>query len=77
MVGFRYNTVSKASQLDIKGWVRNNSNGSVEIMAEGQREDVEELVKWCHKGPSGAVIKNVDCNWLDYIENFKDFSIRF
>lgn len=77
MVGFRYNTVSKASQLDIKGWVRNNRNGSVEIMAEGRREDVEELVKWCHKGPSGAVVKSVDYNWLDYVGDFKDFSINF
>ena len=75
MVGFRYYTCSQASRLNINGWVKNKADGSVEIMAEGGKEDVEALIQWCHKGPSSAVVKKVDCKWLDYKGDLRDFSI--
>lgn len=75
MVGFRYHTFSQATGLNINGWVRNKADGSVEIMAEGRKEDVEELIQWCHKGPPSAAVKKVNCSWLDYKGDQKDFSI--
>ncbi len=58
-VFFRKTTVEKASVLNLKGWVRNCPDGSVEIHAEGKDEDLAELEKWCHTGPPAAKVENV------------------
>lgn len=75
MVGFRYYTVNQASTLNITGWVRNNRDGSVEIVAEGKKENLEELIHWCHKGPSSAAVERVEEYWSDFKGDFKDFSV--
>ncbi len=59
-VYFRASTKEKADALAIKGWVKNISDGSVEIVASGSRQSVEEFVQWCHKGPRGASVSRVD-----------------
>ncbi len=58
-VFFRKATVEKASVLNLKGWVRNYPDGSVEIHAEGKDEDLVELEEWCHTGPPAAKVENV------------------
>jgi acylphosphatase len=75
MVGFRYYTVNQASQLSITGWVRNNRDGSLEIVAEGEKENLEELIRWCHKGPSSAAVERVEKYWSDFKGDFNDFSV--
>ncbi|MBP5343664.1 MAG: acylphosphatase [Alphaproteobacteria bacterium] len=50
-VGYRYFVEKHALQLNISGWVRNCSDGSVEIMADGSPEDLESFIDWCKKGP--------------------------
>lgn len=50
-VGYRYFVEKHALQLNISGWVRNCSDGSVEIMAEGAAKDLEIFIDWCKKGP--------------------------
>ncbi|MCL4449142.1 MAG: acylphosphatase [Actinobacteria bacterium] len=50
----------KAIELQITGWVRNNSDGTVEAVFEGEPQDVEKIVLWCHKGPPRAVVTKVD-----------------
>lgn len=77
MVGFRYHTCSQASRLNIKGWVRNNRDGSVEIVAEGEENDLSELIRWCQKGPPSAEVERVKESWSGFNGEFKDFSIRF
>jgi acylphosphatase len=44
----------EAQRLGVRGWVRNRSDGSVEIVAEGQRSTVDELLAWCRLGPPQA-----------------------
>jgi len=59
-VGFRYSTEAKARDLALVGWVRNRSDGSVEIVAEGDRESIGLLLEWCRSGPRSARVENVE-----------------
>ncbi|MEQ8386603.1 MAG: acylphosphatase [Coleofasciculus sp. D1-CHI-01] len=58
-VGYRFSTVSEAHRWGVTGWVRNLSDGRVEAVFEGNKSGVEEMINWCHKGPSAAVVKDV------------------
>jgi acylphosphatase len=62
-VFFRYNTKRKADEFNIKGLVRNLSDGSVQVISEGADNDIARLVEWCKKGPQGAVVEGVDVTW--------------
>ncbi|MEM3555286.1 MAG: acylphosphatase [Candidatus Micrarchaeia archaeon] len=76
-VFFRSNTQRKAFSLGLTGWVRNRRDGSVEVLAEGEREALEELLSWCRKGPPGARVDRVEHFWEDYKGEFSSFSIRY
>jgi acylphosphatase len=58
-VGFRYATRQRASSRGVAGWVRNNADGTVEAVFEGEPEQVDALVAWCRRGPAGARIDDV------------------
>jgi acylphosphatase len=58
-VGFRYATIGRARSRDVAGWVRNNSDGTVGAVFEGQPESVDALVAWCRRGPPGARVDDV------------------
>ena len=75
-VFFRIETRYRALRSNISGWVRNTSDGRVEAIFEGEKEDVEKLIEFCRKGPSGARVTKVDVQWEEYTEEFSDFKIR-
>jgi acylphosphatase len=75
-VFFRYKTQQEAHKLSLTGWVKNNGDGSVACMAEGEKDKLEELINWCKKGPDGAEVENVEINWGPYRGEFKGFEIR-
>ncbi|OFV86650.1 MAG: hypothetical protein A3J75_06100 [Acidobacteria bacterium RBG_16_68_9] len=58
-VGFRYATVNEARRLGLAGWVRNTPDERVEILAQGHRDAVRELLAWCHRGPRGALVTDL------------------
>jgi acylphosphatase len=58
-VGFRFATRQRASSRNVAGWVRNNADGTVEAVFEGEPGQVEALVAWCRRGPSGARVDDV------------------
>ncbi len=74
-VFFRYSAVEEAVRLRLSGWVRNCSDGSVEVVAEGHKKNIEELIRWCHHGPPGAHVHNVRIQWEDYKGEFDTFRI--
>ncbi|MCL5435909.1 MAG: acylphosphatase [Patescibacteria group bacterium] len=74
-VGFRYACLRKAQELDVCGWVRNDPDGSVSMVAEGNSEDVEEFVNWCRRGSYSASVERVEAKKIPE-SNFKDFSAR-
>ena len=58
-VFFRASTVDQALQLGLKGWVKNEPDGSVTIVAEGDNGQLEKLIQWCHQGPTFARVEKV------------------
>lgn len=64
-VGFRYSVLSRARSLELGGWVRNRSDGSVEAAFEGDAERVRSIVDWCHHGPAGADVRSIDVEWAE------------
>ena len=59
-VYFRQTTRTKAKELGVSGWVRNRSNGTVELVAEGPLESLDMLAKWCEAGPEMAQVLGID-----------------
>ena len=76
-VFFRANTADTARRLGVTGWVRNVPDGSVEVIAEGEKETLEQLLEWCKRGPSAAEVSKVDFEWLEGSDEFSDFRIRY
>ena len=76
-VFFRYNTRRKALELGVKGWVRNVPDGTVEIVVEGPRDKVEELIDWARVGPPLARVTKVEVEWEDYKGEFSSFDIVY
>jgi len=74
-VFYRAKTQKKAEALVLTGWVKNCDDGSVEIHAEGNKANLEELIEWCHRGPALAKVSNVDLSWLEP-EGLHAFEIR-
>ncbi|WP_456274466.1 acylphosphatase [Bacillus sp. AK031] len=66
-VGFRYFTKNKADELHVAGWAKNLDNGSVEIIAEGGAEEIEEFVTFVKDGASPA--SRVDTCHINEIES--------
>ncbi|MBD3222921.1 acylphosphatase [bacterium] len=62
-VAFRHHTRLVAERLGLVGWVRNQPDGSVWIMAEGPRERLEQLLNWAADGPEHAVVSSCDHEW--------------
>ncbi len=73
-VFFRVSTFEKAISLGIKGWVKNASDGSVLIRAEGTVESIVKFVDWCKTGPENARVKNVVLKEVPS-ENFSEFKV--
>jgi len=76
-VFFRVYAQEKAQELGITGWVANESDGSVSVVAEGPENKVNELIDWCHGGPSNARVEKVEVKEMPYSGEYEDFSIRY
>ena len=76
-VFFRSHTRDRAMSWALKGWVRNCPDGRVEAVFEGDEEAVERIIRWCHRGPSEAEVKDVQVEWEEYTGEFDTFSIRY
>jgi acylphosphatase len=76
-VFFRHNTNREANRLGVTGWVRNLSSGDVEVVAEGKKDLVEELIAWCHQGPSMARVDDVSVTWETYTGEFSGFNVTY
>ncbi|MFC1997239.1 acylphosphatase [Chloroflexota bacterium] len=75
-VGFRYFTQERAVFLGLTGWVRNRWNGTVELVAEGQKTDLEVLLKAIRRGPRTGTTQNVIFEWQMGSGEFNSFHTR-
>lgn len=77
-VFFRAGTQDQARLMTgITGWVRNVEDGSVEVVAEGEKKNLGQLLEWCRHGPEGASVEKTEEEWKEYKGEFKEFRIRY
>jgi acylphosphatase len=76
-VGFRHFVIRSASELGLTGWVRNTYDGDVEVMAEGDRSQLERLLNRLRTGPPVAFVSDVEIEWQPATGRYKGFSVRF
>ncbi|MBW3002449.1 acylphosphatase [Candidatus Woesearchaeota archaeon] len=65
------------SAAGLTGWVRNNSNGTVEVIAEGDEEKLKKLLESCKQGPSASKVENIDVKWEKATGEFSEFKTIF
>lgn len=75
-VFFRQSTVDEARRLGLHGWVRNLPDGRVEVLAEGERARLEELARFCGRGPPAARVEGVDAEWVEFGGELAPFTAR-
>ena len=75
-VFYRAGAQQQARALGLLGWVRNTSDGAVEAVAEGPRQQVEQFVAWCRQGPVGSRVDDVIAQWSPARAEFSDFEVR-
>jgi len=75
-VGYRYTAKMKAESLGIRGSVQNLRDGSVFVTAQGEKEAMENFVKWCYKGPPGALVWNIE-KVQGKTEEFSEFRVLY
>ncbi|MDP2671018.1 MAG: acylphosphatase [bacterium] len=63
-----------ALNLGLTGWARNNTDGSVEVLAEGKKKDLEQLVLVAKSGPQLSKIEEVKIEWVKGEKEFGDFT---
>ena len=76
-VFFRANTRDMAKRLGLTGWVRNMRDGSVEVIAEGEREGIDQLIEWCRHGPPSSRIDSVSKEFSEATGEFTGFKIDY
>lgn len=73
-VWFRAHTQKQAQQLNLTGWARNLLDGRVEVLACGEKKDVEKLVEWLKQGPELAKVSDLSYEELPWQE-LNNFSV--
>ena len=75
-VNFRYFTASAARQLGLNGWVANRWDGTVEVMAEGKRGALEELLTLLHRGSPYSRVSRIAATWQTSSGEYDGFTVR-
>lgn len=75
-VFFRKGTAEAAKRLDVSGYVRNRPDNSVEIIAEGDKDQLVQLRDWCWEGPPKARVDDIEVLTSDATGEFDSFVIR-
>jgi acylphosphatase len=76
-VGFRNFVQRRAAEFNIVGWVKNERDGSVLVMAQGDEKDVETFLEHLRIGPSMARVRKLEKSQVPGLEDFTDFRIRY
>jgi len=74
---FRDSARKRARKLGLTGWVSNESDGTVKVIAQGKEEKLKELIKWCYNGPMMARVDKIDIDWQEATGQFEVFEIKY
>lgn len=76
-VSFRHYTQIKAKELQLTGWVANQYDGTVIVVAEGSTEQLDQFFRWLHRGSPSARVERVTPIWQEATQEFNRFSIHW
>lgn len=76
-VGYRAFARTVALERGLRGWVRNNPDGTVTAVAEGPRDDLLAFIEACRRGPRSAEVTGIDVKWGPATGREKGFVIRY
>lgn len=75
MVMFRDFVTRKARKVGVKGFVQNLADGTVEVVAQGEKAALERLIEYLHKGPILSHVEKVNVEWRTPQQNFDSFTL--
>jgi len=75
-MNFRMKTQEQAQSLGLVGFVRVLSDGRIEIEAQGQKPQLEQLLAWCQQEPHSSNIKSILFRYDDTTKSYSEFSVR-
>jgi len=76
-VFFRQSTRVMAIKNNVNGWVQNLDDGRVEIVAEGEIQNIENLVTWCKTGPANSRVDEFELIDENFTGEFENFEVRY
>ncbi|MEA3409299.1 MAG: acylphosphatase [Candidatus Eisenbacteria bacterium] len=76
-VGFRYFVLNAARAAGLVGFVKNLRDGSVEVVAEGPREELERFARDISEGPRRGLVRDVQLRWTESTGEFESFEVGF
>jgi len=76
-VCFRMEAKRVADRFNVYGWVKNNRDGTVEAVFEGNINDVNSVIEWCKKGPPYSRVVRVDVEQGTYTGAFEEFDVKY
>ena len=76
-VFFRQSTKVMAIKNNVKGWVQNLDDGRVEIVAQGETQDIDNLAHWCKTGPANSRVDEFELSEENVTDEFENFEVRY
>ena len=76
-IGYRAFAEKQAEVHDIKGYVKNLPDGRVEVVATGDKMDLDNFIDKLRKGPAFSLVRDIEIDETSLTENFKDFRIEY
>jgi len=76
-VFFRANTIKMARELGLKGYTRNMPDGTVEIITEGPKDNINKFVDYCKKSPGSSKVSKIDVKFGKANNEFDGFAIKY
>ncbi|MFO7664275.1 MAG: acylphosphatase [Chloroflexota bacterium] len=67
----------EANRLNLTGWVANQPDGTVKVVAEGDKSNLDNLLDFLHNGPPAARVENVKTTWSDAEGAYTEFRVRY
>ncbi len=77
LVMYRDSACRQAKKLELVGYAMNESDGTVKIIAEGQKEKLEKFINWCYNGPVLAKVEKINIDWKKATDQFNNFKIKY
>ena len=76
-VGYRAFTKKTARELNLRGFVKNLSDGSVEVYAEGEENKLKRFLEYLYEGPYFAKVEKIEYEFLEPRGSYEDFIIAY